>query len=100
MLLSPDGRVYLDNYNDIHGIGSNIPFEIYLKPCGVGQPIHNKSLTYAYKDWYFLIYSIRQTKTKGYCVFSFTVEKDSLLRDVKWYRLYSGAGQPESTSGK
>ena len=94
MLLSPGGRVYLDNYNDIHGIGNNIPLE-FVKNCVEWDSlIHNKSLTYAYKDWYFLIYSIRQTD-KGNCVFFLHCRKGQPFerRDVKWYELYSGAGQ-------
>ena len=32
MLLSPGGRVYLDNYNDIHGIGNDVPLE-FVRNC-------------------------------------------------------------------
>ena len=68
MLLSPGGRVYLDNYNDIHGIGNDVPLEFVRNCVEWDSLIHNKSMTYTYKEWNFLIYSIRQTD-KGNCVF-------------------------------
>ena len=61
MLLSPGGRVYLDNYNDIHGIGNDVPLEFVRNCVEWDSLIHNKSMTYTYKEWNFLIYSIRQT---------------------------------------
>ena len=51
-------------------------------------------MTYTYKEWNFLIYSIRQTD-KGNCVFFLHCRKDKPFdaRDVKWYELYSAVGQ-------
>ena len=94
MLLSPGGRVYLDNYNDIHGIGNDVPLEFVRNCVEWDSLIHNKSMTYTYKEWNFLIYSIRQTD-KGNCVFFLHCRKDKPFdaRDVKWYELYSAVGQ-------
>lgn len=71
MLLSPGGRVYLDNYNDIHGIGNDVPLEFVRNCVEWDSLIHNKSMTYTYKEWNFLIYSIRQTDKE--IAFSFCI---------------------------
>ena len=50
MLLSPGGRVYLDNYNDIHGIGNDVPLEFVRNCVEWDSLIHNKSMTYTYRQ--------------------------------------------------
>lgn len=94
LLLSPEGRVYLDTYNDIHGIGNDIPLS-FVKNCVKWESLlQKKSHTYEYEHVYFLIYSIRQTD-RGNCVFFLHCKLDGPFneRDVKWYELYSGVGQ-------
>ena len=65
MLLSPGGRVYLDNYNDIHGIGNDVPLEFVRNCVEWDSLIHNKSMTYTYKEWNFLIYSRSEERRVG-----------------------------------
>ena len=100
MLLSPGGRVYLDNYNDIHGIGNDVPLEFVRNCVEWDSLIHNKSMTYTYKEWNFLIYSIRQTD-KGNCVFFLHCRKDKPFdaRDARTASITATGSRRRGISG-
>ncbi|MGN0483893.1 MAG: histidine kinase dimerization/phospho-acceptor domain-containing protein [Lachnospiraceae bacterium] len=93
MLLSPGGRVYLDTYNDVHGIGNDIPLRFVENCVRWESLLHQKTQSFEFENAYFFIYSIRQTD-KGNCVFFLHCRTDGPFneRDIKWYELYSRVG--------
>lgn len=94
LLLSPGGRVYLDTYNDIHGIGNEIPVQFVQNCVEYDSLVRHKTQTYEYKNVYFFVYSIRQTDKGNRVLFLHCrLEGPFDERDIKWYELYSNAGQ-------
>lgn len=94
LLLSPSGKVYLDTYNDIHGIGNEIPLRFVQNCVKFDALMQHKTQTFEYEQAYFFVYYIRQTD-KGNRVLFLHCKMDGPFdeRDVRWYELYSNVGQ-------
>lgn len=94
LLLSPGGRICLDTYNDIHGIGNEIPLR-FVEHCIRWDSLQQqKTYCYEFEGRHFFIYTIRLTE-KGNQVFFLHCKVDGPFdeRDIRWYELYSTTGQ-------